>query len=370
MPQHRRDLQSTIARCLGRRAENPVPVDNLGQANDGIRASRPASCGSRPGGTGISTMCGKSRSFRLAVCSPRRCVKRQLLPVNSVGKSGMRPAAAHLSPANRPIVIYRRIRTNVEHLGKYATGPSAMQNTSHAVMAQRAELKNSLDDFPTPPWATRALVKHVIVSKASLAEMTCLEPACGRGHMAVALADYFKEVTSYDVFDYGFSRVADFLKTKIPDQSFDWVITNPPFRLGEEFISRSMNIARRGVAMLTRTVFIESVGRYERLFKSNPPSQFAQFTERVPMVKGRVDKKASTATGYAWLVWEKDRLGRSEVVWIPPCRKTLERDGDYQQAPLMPTPKPSVNVIPMRRSGEGDLFSGATDGGRTRPIKN
>ena len=197
-----------------------------------------------------------------------------------------------------------------------------MQNTSHAVMAQRAELKNSLDDFPTPPWATRALVEHVIVSKPLLSALTCLEPACGRGHMAVALADYFKEVTAYDVFDYGFGRTADFLKTKHPDQSFDWVITNPPFRLGEEFISRAMNIARRGVAMLTRTVFIESVGRYERLFRSNPPSRFAQFTERVPMVKGRVDKKASTATGYAWLVWEKDQLGRSEMVWIPPCRKT------------------------------------------------
>ena len=38
-----------------------------------------------------------------------------------------------------------------------------MQNTSHAVMAQRAELKNSLDDFPTPPWATRALIEHVVV---------------------------------------------------------------------------------------------------------------------------------------------------------------------------------------------------------------
>ena len=233
-----------------------------------------------------------------------------------------------------------------------------MQNTSHAVMAQRAELKTSLDDFPTPSWATRALVEHVIVSKALLKEMTCLEPACGRGHMAVALADYFKEVTASDVFDYGFGRVADFLKAKHPDQSFDWVITNPPFRLGEEFINRSMKIARRGVAMLTRTVFIESVGRYERLFKSNPPSRFAQFTERVPMVKGRVDKKASTATGYAWLVWEKDRLGTAEVAWISPCRKTLERDGDYQQAPRMPNLQSSVTVIPMRRLEKGgDLFS-------------
>jgi hypothetical protein len=80
--------------------------------------------------------------------------------------------------------------------------------------------------------------------------------------------------------------------------------------VGEEFISRAMKIACHGVAMLSRTVFIESVGRYERIFRPNPPSRFAQFTERAPMVKGRVDKKASTATGYAWLVWEKERLGK------------------------------------------------------------
>ena len=110
--------------------------------------------------------------------------------------------------------------------------------------------------------------------------------------------------------------------------------------------------------MLTRTVFIESVGRYERLFRDNSPSRFAQFTERVPMVKGRVDKKASTATGYAWLVWEKDRLqGNSELVWIPACRKALEREGDYQQAPKMPSLKAPATVINMRKAGESDLFS-------------
>jgi hypothetical protein len=106
--------------------------------------------------------------------------------------------------------------------------------------------------------------------------------------------------------------------------------TNPPFRLGEEFIARSMRL---------------------------PPSRVAQFTERVPMVKGRIDKKASTATGYAWLVWEKDQLsGRTELVWIPAYRKALEREGDYQQAPRMPkfqaTP---ATIIPMRK--EVDLFT-------------
>jgi hypothetical protein len=75
-------------------------------------------------------------------------------------------------------------------------------------------------------------------------------------------------------------------------------------------VHRSLIIARRGVAVLVRTVFIESVSRYRNLFEKTPPTLCAQYTERVPMVKGRLDRKASTATGYAWLVWtnlEPDR---------------------------------------------------------------
>jgi hypothetical protein len=231
-----------------------------------------------------------------------------------------------------------------------------MQNKSHAVMAQRAEHKNSLDDFPTPPWATRALMEHVVASRTPLTSMTCLEPSCGRGHMSAVLADYFSDVASYDVFDYGFGGVADFLKTKHADESFDWVITNPPFKLGEEFIRRSLRIARQGVAMLARTVFIESVGRYQALFEPNPPSTFAQFVERVPMVKGRLDKKASTATGYGWLVWEKAKLGGTQLVWIPPCRKFLERDGDYVQMPNTPERRVSVHVVPIYKRAANDAF--------------
>jgi hypothetical protein len=203
------------------------------------------------------------------------------------------------------------------------------QNTSHAVMAQRSEALDSLDDFPTPPWATRALIEHVIGKPRSLSKMTCLEPACNRGFMSVVLEEYFQEVRSSDVYAYGFGEVEDFLHAPLPADSVDWVITNPPFRLGEAFILKSLGVARHGVAMLTRTVFIESVGRYERIFTKHPPTKFAQFTERVPMVKGRLDKKASTATGYCWLVWEKASPAAPQLVWVPPCRKTLERETDY-----------------------------------------
>ena len=64
-----------------------------------------------------------------------------------------------------------------------------MQNTTHAVMAQRREPDESADDFSTPPWATRALIEHVI-GREHAAERTCL-PACGRGHMTRPLSEYF-----------------------------------------------------------------------------------------------------------------------------------------------------------------------------------
>lgn len=203
-----------------------------------------------------------------------------------------------------------------------------MQNTSHAVMAQRHEPADSRDDFPTPPWATRALVEHVIGTE-KVRGLSCLEPACGRGYMAKPLAEYFGRVDAADAYRYGFAPVRDFLTFPYEALSHDWVITNPPFRLAEEFVDRAMTVARFGVAILARTVFLESVGRYEGIFRDRPPTVFAQFSERVPMVKGRLDEKASTATGYAWFVWEKNNHA-SRLAWVPPCRRSLEKPGDYR----------------------------------------
>ena len=72
-----------------------------------------------------------------------------------------------------------------------------MQNTSHAVMAQRSEPRNAPDDFPTPPWATRALCEHVLHRPASLQDKHCLEPACGAGHMALNLTTLIDLVWAY-----------------------------------------------------------------------------------------------------------------------------------------------------------------------------
>lgn len=228
------------------------------------------------------------------------------------------------------------------------------QNTSHAVMAQRVEQADSLDDFPTPPWATRAFISHYFDD--DLSDASVWEPACGRGHMAQVFHEFFGAVRASDVFEYGYGEVQDFLTGLTALRSVDWVITNPPFRLAEDFLVRGRQVARKGVALLTRTVFIESVGRYERVFKNAPPSTVVQYTERVPMIKGRVDRKASTATGYAWLVWDFAREGHGTALdWVPPSRRQFEQDADYGLAFLKPEILTSTKFVPDN-ARQKDLF--------------
>ena len=199
-----------------------------------------------------------------------------------------------------------------------------MQNTSHAVMAQRIEPHDSLDYFPTPPWATRALCEWL----GNVRSLTCLEPACGEGHMARPLAEYFGKVHASDIHNYGYGAVADFLFAPRAGLA-DWIITNPPFRLAMQFVHHALPRAS-GVAILVRTVFLESGQRWKDLYRDDPPSDVLVFCERVPMLKGRLDKAASSATSYAWFVWDKPVSGETKLHWIPPgTGKRLEKPGDY-----------------------------------------
>ena len=106
----------------------------------------------------------------------------------------------------------------------------------------------SLDNFPTPPWATRALQEHIIADAGPFRKMDCPEPACGAGHMARPLKEYFGKVRATDIHAYGHGAVADFLAGPLEAGSVDWVITNPPFRLAEEFIKRARS-SRHGTAL-------------------------------------------------------------------------------------------------------------------------
>ena len=137
-------------------------------------------------------------------------------------------------------------------------------NGHRSIMSSRQEPDHSLDYFPTPPWATRALIERAF-PQASLSMPTSVwEPACGEGHMAEVLTDYAATVIASDIFDYGYGDVLDFFNVTDPP-GVDWIITNPPFeKKAEAFVLRALELAPVGVAMLVRLQWLEGVGRYKR----------------------------------------------------------------------------------------------------------
>jgi hypothetical protein len=228
-----------------------------------------------------------------------------------------------------------------------------------AVMADRARgevagddartaLYRRLEFFPTPPWAARAggeLIKRL----DPLAE-TCWEPACGEGHMAYGLADYFHQVEATDVHDHGFGwSCVDFLAPDASPDAFriagdvDWIVTNPPFATAAQFVRLGLSRARRGVAILARASFMESAGRYPLFFGDQPLSVYAPFFERVPMQLGRWEPGGSTATAYAWFVWDKavmlQRFAPRVHAIAPGTRERLSRPEDARRfAPAASAP--------------------------------
>jgi hypothetical protein len=204
---------------------------------------------------------------------------------------------------------------------------------NYAVANKRHDKKDNVSDFPTPCWATRALMAYVL-NNINSQELIAWEPSCNRGYMVKPLREFFAHVVATDLHDYGQNLKLDFLtvsKAEIP-HPVHWIVSNPPYHIAQDFIMKALEISDMGVAMLVRTNFLEGQKRFNQLFRYLPPTVIAQFVERVPMVKGRYDPKASTATSYAWLVWDKRVEPRLPTFfWIPPCRKSLERETDWPE---------------------------------------
>lgn len=204
--------------------------------------------------------------------------------------------------------------------------------------------QHGLDYYPTPPWATQALLSHPVLSLRPETK-TCLEPAAGGGHMADVLADHFGKVYAADIADpenrgWGGHDFLDYKPAiqEIGDMApihagylghrYDWAITNPPFNLAYEFVWRMMATAKN-VAILARLQWLESKSRYEKLWSLEPPQLILVFSERVHMVAGRLanETDAGSVMAMAWYVWsfEMDMVmkesgeARTMLQWIPPA---------------------------------------------------
>lgn len=200
----------------------------------------------------------------------------------------------------------------------------------------RFEDADSKEFFPTPAWGTRALIEHVFKPLRLYDERNEVrEPACGAGHMVKVLDEYYDDRNVYasDIEHRGWSAESEFLTgdfiTNWDRYHLDWIITNPPFNLFMPFFECGMKASKIGIAMLVPLTIAEGVGRYKKIFEPHK-GRFcvAPFVERLPILKNTVRKDATTARAYCWLV-ATHNIGLPPMLHIPPCRKQLEKDSDY-----------------------------------------
>lgn len=183
-----------------------------------------------------------------------------------------------------------------------------------------AKLKHAFkergDDFySTPIEAVQALLRE----EWSLMPKRLWEPACGDGAIVQPLREWGQIVRATDLVERGCpeseARV-DFLMTPAAYDAELGIVTNPPYKLANEFVAASLERAGY-TAMLLRLNFLASqrrVGLLKRL------KRVYVFSRRLPMMHrdGWEGSKATSQTDYAWFVWDdkSNADAAAQVHWL------------------------------------------------------
>ena len=169
------------------------------------------------------------------------------------------------------------------------------------------------DFYPTPAWATHALLDNEKFSG------DIWECACGDGSMSEVLMTTGNKVWSSDLFDRGYGESGvDFLTSQIRS---DNIITNPPYNAAKKFVEAGIPLVKNKFALLLRLAFLEGADRARTIFSDCPPSRVWVFSERITFYPAGAERKGSGTTAYAWFVWDKNASDRTELKWLAPGYK-------------------------------------------------
>ncbi|MDX5493352.1 MAG: hypothetical protein LPK86_07605 [Alphaproteobacteria bacterium] len=169
------------------------------------------------------------------------------------------------------------------------------------------------DYFPTPRWATFALIDNEEFRG------DIWECACGDGAMSKVLEETGCSIRSSDLYERGYGEAnVDFLQAT---QSASNIITNPPYNSAEGFVKRGIELADQKFALLLRLAFLEGANRARSIFSQTPPSRVWVFSERITFYMKGAEKAGSGTTAYAWYVWDKNAPTGTELKWFKPGYK-------------------------------------------------
>lgn len=226
----------------------------------------------------------------------------------------------------------------------------------------RGAERQETDAYFTPPALARLIVEEVAPNISTKGEdIQALEPGCGNGTFLDALAAYgCQDYLGIEIVPAYAQQArakghevqeADFL-TWTTEARPSLIIGNPPFRLLEAFVKKSLDlVADDGVvAFLARLNFLGGGGRFKSLWDKYPPVHVIV----LPARPGFTADGGSDSIEYTVLIWRKS----SEMVqegtrlsWLDNTK--IRNKWEPHNAPTyVKTPEPQIQSSLIEARGD------------------
>lgn len=184
--------------------------------------------------------------------------------------------------------------------------------TGSGTYAHKLDVRKD-DLYETPPAAVRALLS------VERFEGGVWEPACGPGAIVRELEAASHDVVASDLVAYEWDHASgvDFLMELQPPFGVRSIITNPPFKLAEEFAAKAIDLVP-STAMLLRLAFLEGLRWQDRGLATHLAAVWV-FAPRLPfMHRANYDGPVNSNSGmpFAWFVWRRDHVGAPHIGWL------------------------------------------------------
>jgi hypothetical protein len=188
----------------------------------------------------------------------------------------------------------------------------------HSCQVQRHPLAERKDDlYETPEVAVHALLRAEPLLQQP---RNIWDPAAGRrGNIVNVLRAGGHHVLASDLVDYGvpitppaYYRVDFLMEHRLPD-GVEIILTNPPFKLAEEFVAHALELCPL-VVMLLRLAFLKSERRCG-ILEGRGLARVHVFRKRIPMMHrdGWQGRKANSGMAFAWFVWDRSYGGPTTI---------------------------------------------------------
>lgn len=174
-------------------------------------------------------------------------------------------------------------------------------------------IREDNDFYATNPKALRDFLE-VYEEKLNMPIWEC---ACGQGHLAEELRKHEYDIIATDLIDRGYGNTGINFLEVLNIHNGD-ILTNPPFKLAEEFVEKGMSLLEDGkkLILFLKIQFLEGQER-KKLFKKYPLKYVYVHSKRQQCSKDAdFEHLKATTQFYAWYVWEKGFTGETIIRWI------------------------------------------------------